>query len=711
MDERNTLQEEIPTSERLRKEGERYTENAPLFRTIDAEDFKEMYDTRKLFLGLRKHLSFILLCMGIFALFGLYATYMFLNTYKADAVVLYQGEKSASKELEGGLTITNLTLATVIDMIKQPKNLENVRAILGLDLAPKEIAGMIQVQTPKNNSSLIRIVAKGDNPNLVIDIANTLAKVAVKTTQEFTQNQLKMALANYQTQAAIVRQTLASQIQDIENFKTTHQYLEMEPEHSIFLTQLEDSRKSRDVANVEYDTHLIQYENLKREMESLPEYVPISMESGGSPLGSEIVSLKTSIAEARAKYAEENPKLKQLEQRLNELLQDSKSNLKVDDNKFYEKNPKRETLEMELVHLQGKVHSAQKVKEDSSEKMSELEENLTMLPVQQMAFVKLLQVKDITFDQLKFISKAIESAQIMTHIPKGSLDLYQFTTEAKPWKSGLFVELLPLLGLFFGIGVGLVVSIFLETQDSKLRTSKQIGMLYSVPCIGTIPEFPKLDNKNGKKRTLFFVRDLAEHIDKTIKTKNIVGGASITLTSSTSQEGKSCISYYLANYYSMLGKKVLLVEFDYRKNSFVEIPENQTPLINYLKGKAELEEVIAPGKPDRIGIIENDPTMKELVKSEKMSDLWKTVKGKYDLIIIDAPGVIEDDYATNLAALTDLCLLVVGSSLVKKSTIDETLRVLDFSGTKPWGILLNRIDPIYIDNERIKLETKKALQI
>ena len=96
--------------------------------------------------------------------------------------------------------------------------------------------------------------------------------------------------------------------------------------------------------------------------------------------------------------------------------------------------------------------------------------------------------------------------------------------------------------------------------------------------------------------------------------------------------------------------------------------------------------------------------MKELIKSTKMGELLRTLKQNFDIIIIDSPGVINEDYTLNLAACSDFCLFIVGSGVVEKHFIDESLQVLDDSGIRPLGIVLNRVLPFYIDDERTKLK-------
>jgi Mrp family chromosome partitioning ATPase len=88
--------------------------------------------------------------------------------------------------------------------------------------------------------------------------------------------------------------------------------------------------------------------------------------------------------------------------------------------------------------------------------------------------------------------------------------------------------------------------------------------------------------------------------------------------------------------------------------------------------------------------------------------LLETLKTQYDFIIIDAPGVIEEDYAVNLAAIADYCLFVIDSKMTKKAYVDESLRALSDIAATPTGIILNKVDSIFIEDSRIKLEAKRT---
>ena len=111
---------------------------------------------------------------------------------------------------------------------------------------------------------------------------------------------------------------------------------------------------------------------------------------------------------------------------------------------------------------------------------------------------------------------------------------------------------------------------------------------------------------------------------------------------------------------------------------------------------------------DRIKLGKPTPFMKELLKSKKMTQLIEQLKEKYEILIMDTPGVIETDYTINLVAMTALHIFIIGSSVVSKNVVNESLRDLAIAGLKPSGLILNRVSPIYIEDTRIKLETERT---
>lgn len=672
-----------------------------IFKEINAEAFIDRYDTKKLLLGAQRHLIVIIISLVVWGIIAAMFADTLMNTYKADAVVIYQ-EENKPKSLPGGYTLTSLSLATVLDMIKLPVNFQAVKAILGLDLPPAALDGMVDIPTPRSNSNLIHIVARGDNPLFVVDLANTLAKAAVKSSQEFFQKQLQAALQSYIEQLETNNQKLTYQLQEIENFKKENQYFEMTADYVGMLKLMTDTKSRLQNVTLQYNSLLVEYENMKREVASLPDEVPISSSYGAgyhySPLEAHLGSLQASLAEARSKYTSDNPKVKQIEDELENLLKQTKQKGVIE--QVYEWNTDKTKLQIDLLRMQGKVRATLKMKQDLMANVSKLEKELETLPSKQIVLSKLFHSKEITEEQQKFLYGAIESVQLMLNIPTGSIDIYALADKGRPLRDSWWVQLLPLFGFFVGFCFGVMIAIIMEMWDTKYRTAKELEIYYNLPCLGVIPLIPDLTRENAEDKTLFFVRMLHERLELYNREGNV---KSITFTSSVEGEGKSMIAYYYALYCQRIGLKTILVQCTPREGEWL-VKKPLIALEDYLRGNGTYQELIMHNTIDWIKITTMDPELKELIKSDRMKALWAELYLDYDIIVVDSPGVITEEYTVNLVHLSELSVYVVDSSKISKSFLDQALAHFEHFHVKPTGLLLNKVLPVYVDDRRIKTE-------
>lgn len=674
-----------------------------IFREADSEDFSERYDIRKLFAGIRRHIPTLVICSLLGGLLGAYVSHYIKHTFKAESIVIYHEDKTQPSNQSKDLDLTRFNLATAMDIIKIPANLQAVKSILGLDIEVQQLDGMIDIPFPRSDSNLIHIVVKAKNPHLAIDIANTLARAAVKNSQNYNQMQLQTALDNYKSELENTRRKLASQNQDIEEFKRNHQYFEMDAEYIGLLTQLREARANLQSATLKYNSLLIEYENLKRENEALPDRVPMNAESGGTIVDQRLSSLQSALAEARAKYAPDNPKVKALESQLAAMLGQQKDG--SEESALLTPNVVKERIGIELMRMQGKVRAAEKIKQELEQNVSSFDKEVSDLPSQQMQMSKLLTARKISEDQLRSLNAAAENTQLLLNIPRGTIELFQDAEKARPLREGLLWDLLPFIMLGMGLLGGVIISLLLEMNDPHLYTKRQIELAYTIPPLMEVPRI-SLHSDHAEKDSLFYIRTLAERLEKGYSNEN--DACSICITSSQDGEGKSWIAYYLARYYANHGKKTILLILDPVPNH--ALPLNAIPSKSidlYLHGKGTINDVIKEGQPSVIQLKTFEPKMKELIKSSLMKGLWDRLKADYEMIVVDSPSIIEHHYAANLSSLTDLTVFIINSPETKKDIVDESLTELIKVGEKPFGIVLNNVPEQFIRDKRTLMQHKR----
>lgn len=172
--------------------------------------------------------------------------------------------------------------------------------------------------------------------------------------------------------------------------------------------------------------------------------------------------------------------------------------------------------------------------------------------------------------------------------------------------------------------------------------------------------------------------------------------SSILITSVFENEGKTTVSSNLAIALAEDGKKVVLIDSDFKNPSvykmFPEIDKNTKNLVEYIKGEATLEEVIAHDKSTKVDIICNLKSQRkstEYLREESFKDMILQLEGMYDFVIIDSPpvGLVSDteilkDYVSSV-------LFVVAQDYTEVGAITDAME--NFEEEKILGCVFNRV--------------------
>jgi len=171
----------------------------------------------------------------------------------------------------------------------------------------------------------------------------------------------------------------------------------------------------------------------------------------------------------------------------------------------------------------------------------------------------------------------------------------------------------------------------------------------------------------------------------------------IMVTSSKPSEGKSTTSANMAVAFAQSNKRVLLIDADLRKPSQHHLfgTSNRVGLTTILFKQKELSEVIQPTNTENLWIIHAGPTPpnpSELLSSKQMATLLSTVRGMYDVIIIDTPPILSVTDAQIVATQSDGVVLVIDSGKVKKDVALKAKASLEHVNAKLIGVVLNNIN-------------------
>lgn len=169
----------------------------------------------------------------------------------------------------------------------------------------------------------------------------------------------------------------------------------------------------------------------------------------------------------------------------------------------------------------------------------------------------------------------------------------------------------------------------------------------------------------------------------------------ILVTSATQGEGKSTTSSNLAVAYAQQGKKVLIIDTDMRRPTvhYTFRVANGLGLSSLLTRQAEKEKAILPTKVDNLSILTAGPippNPAELLSSRAMEHLVQQLREEFDVIIFDAPPLLQVADSRITSKLTDGVVLVVGCTTSDRQRVLKAKEQLELAEAKILGVVLNR---------------------
>ncbi|MEH7344115.1 CpsD/CapB family tyrosine-protein kinase [Bacillus sp. JJ1532] len=176
----------------------------------------------------------------------------------------------------------------------------------------------------------------------------------------------------------------------------------------------------------------------------------------------------------------------------------------------------------------------------------------------------------------------------------------------------------------------------------------------------------------------------------------------IMVTSSNPGEGKTITSSNLAVVFSQQGKKVLLIDADFRKPMVHDVfkKQNMFGLTSVIIKHIPLNEAIQETRIKNLYVLTSGPitpSPSELLSSQAMSELLKTISEQFDLVIIDTPPILPVTDAQILANQCDGAILVINCGKTKYEHAEKAKTLLLNVNARLLGAVLNNIKLNYTD--------------
>jgi capsular exopolysaccharide synthesis family protein len=297
-------------------------------------------------------------------------------------------------------------------------------------------------------------------------------------------------------------------------------------------------------------------------------------------------------------------------------------------------------------------------------------------------------------------------------------------------------------GLLIGLLAGLGLVLLLEYMDRTVKTAEQLERLLGLPALAVIPDITDTGSsyyggyrsygygggaeagtggtggtggkasrrwlEKKKSDTAVSRIELVPHEGprlavseayRSLRTALLLSSAHelkvVAVTSAVASEGKSATATNLGVVMAQLGRRVLIVDADLRKPRLHEVLQvsNRAGLVSYLTGNADFESIISRTSVPNLFVIPagpNPPNPSELLASDRMQELVRVARSRFDFVVIDTPPILPVTDAALVGALVDGVTLCLRAGKVTRDEARACRDRLQFAGIKVLGVVLNR---------------------
>lgn len=266
-----------------------------------------------------------------------------------------------------------------------------------------------------------------------------------------------------------------------------------------------------------------------------------------------------------------------------------------------------------------------------------------------------------------------------------------------------------------GLLVGVALAYMIDLADKSFRTPEEIRGQLRLPVIGHIPVIDGVLSRKERKKKLEENVKVDEMIACFHRPKSTVAEAYrsirtalyfgtrgqehkvIQVTSADAGDGKTTLVCNLAVSIAQSGKKVLLVDADFRRSRLHEMfgIDRAQGISSVMSGKSELTDAIFPTGVENLWLLPCGPrpsNPSELLTSERFKELLDVLRTKFDTILIDTPPLLAVTDPSAVAPRADSVLLVMRITKHVRPNALRARQALDALGANVLGVVVNGVE-------------------
>lgn len=550
---------------------------------------------------------------------------------------------------------------------------------------------------PEPGTAMIRISATGTNRAELPDLVNAVASAAVRYSIEQDNSNIQFAIAklikvqeNITDQRDRLRTERRALIREAEVPDFTARVTVKDAELKQLGPQI--SALELELAQADAQLQLVRAQVERGEAEQMPTVLQaLEMDPSLRGLTTAVLNMRSRMPAIKAKWGENHPRYKEYEANIKSMEEEAKIKraelTKITVQSIVANTEANKAIILDrLVALRDRYRLAEAVVRQAQATLS--------------AYDELREKEDELLDRGRQVSERLLDLQTLLD-EEGPLKILQLaSTPLEPsWPKW---PIMVALGVVLGLVIGLGTSFLLEMVDTSIKGPSDVLRRLDLPLLGMVPHEDDVEEQIDDFRKTFLTHpnSLVSEAFRQIRTGLQFSGPanqrrSLLVTSPQPEDGRTTVAMNLAASIARSGKKVLVVDANFRQPAVRELctgcPDGG--LSSALVGQGAWRDMVLEIEPNFSVMASGPmpPNPGELLGSDQMRTILAEMTGEYDQVIIDgAPCLVVTD-SVALGSLVDGIILVVRAGANTYGIVQRTQQVLARGGTHIVGIVLNGV--------------------
>ncbi len=570
-----------------------------------------------------------------------------------------------------------------------------------------DLQGRIEVER-QGGTNVIQITARGSDRMRVLQLANEVSRAYAEYNKELRGAQAIAEQAFAEEQMQRVQKEMDASESKLDEYRKTWKIVSIPQEIALRLQEI--ARYEGDLeANYRSKNF---YASLLQELERsgalpLSSLDPLS-NAGLFTLDKALVDLRRDRSDLLLYATNEHPRFLELDSQIRTL----QAQIKED--------------------IERRLAQVDKERQSTEGRLDSLRKEYGKIPERELEFQRLTHRYDRLRNRYEKFSDSHQDARTRAAAMLPEVEILQEAVDASEMNPAK-TQVHALLGAVFGFLLGILWALVRESLDTSMGTIEEVEGYVGLSILGVIPDAqphrlragetdnmpPGLDHRVSVRLSgllhpddepMESFRSLRNHL--LLALQNIHAKV-FQVSSATLREGKTAVAINLALTFAQAGKRILLVDADFRRPTVhATFGLSRSPgLYEVLSGRATLASarrtvadlMLGPIGPDliskrswmdRVHILTcggSSQTISEALGTAAVVGFFQEAKAAYDYILVDSPPVLAVADAILLGTKVEGTLLVYEVGRTPRMALRRAKLVLERAKAPLLGIVLNRV--------------------